>query len=76
MSHYKDPRKVIVVQSLRGITPEQETPDIVKSAKNQLSKSAIAGEATYMTSCLVCHRSGIESAPEISNKEIWSKRLE
>jgi len=78
MNNCKDPNKIIVVQSLRGITPEQaqESSDTPKTTQSSLSETAIAGKATYTTSCLVCHDSGVAGAPKISDKETWTKRLE
>ena len=80
MTKCKDPSKIIVVESLRGITPEQEKQTFGESetaaGKSTLSKAAIEGKATYTTSCLVCHGSGIAGAPVLSDKAGWAKRLE
>jgi len=76
MKNCKNPGKIIVVQSLSGITPDQEKEATkVASEKPTLSKSAIAGKATYSSSCLVCHGSGVAGAPTLSDKESWGKRL-
>jgi cytochrome c5 len=76
MSNCKDPSKIIVVESLRGITPEQDKePTNTAVEKPTLSESALSGKATYTTSCLVCHGSGVAGAPTLEDKESWSKRL-
>ncbi|MEH6504069.1 MAG: c-type cytochrome [Cycloclasticus sp.] len=77
MENCKNPDTIEVIQSLQGITPEQEetsvkAPEVVPT----LSKKAILGKATYATSCVVCHGSGVAGAPKIGDKTIWDKRLE
>jgi cytochrome c len=77
MKDCKDPSKIIIVESLRGITPEQEKEAIEEaSTKTTLSAAAIEGKATYTTSCLACHDSGIAGAPMVSDKGAWAERLE
>lgn len=77
MKDCKDPTKIIVVQSLRGITPEQEKQTVIETTtKPSLSDAAIKGKATYTTSCVVCHGSGVAGAPKLNDKESWAKRLE
>ncbi|PHS72206.1 MAG: cytochrome C [Cycloclasticus sp.] len=76
MKNCKDPSKIIVVESLRGITPDQEEDASEEAEAESLSESAIAGKATYTTSCLVCHDSGVTGAPVLSDKDTWKKRLE
>ena len=75
MESCKDPDKIIVVQSLRGITPDQNK-STGEEKKSSLSKSASAGQAIYSTSCLICHGSGVAGAPTLNDKEAWTKRLE
>jgi len=76
MKNCKDPSKIIVVQSLSGITPDQdnETSETA-SEKPALSDNAISGKATYTTNCFVCHDSGVAGAPKLSDKESWNNRL-
>lgn len=77
MKNCKDPRNIEVIQSLRGITPDQEKTTAEENpAKSKLSEAAIEGKATYTTSCLVCHASGVAGAPSLDNKDDWAKRLE
>lgn len=76
MKNCKDPRKIVVQHSLRGITPDQEAPAPIKQDKPVLSEVAIKGKITYTNSCLVCHGSGIAGAPKTSDKEDWRKRSE
>lgn len=76
MKNCKDPRKIIVQHSLRGITPDQKAPAPIKQDKPVLSEVAIKGKITYTNSCLVCHGSGVAGAPKTSDKEDWRKRLE
>tara|TARA_R110002095_G_scaffold104458_6_gene91467 strand:+ start:51 stop:917 length:867 start_codon:yes stop_codon:yes gene_type:complete len=76
MKNCKDPRKIIVQHSLRGITPDQKAPAPIKQDKPVLSEVAIKGKITYTNSCLVCHGNGIAGAPKTSDKEDWRKRLE
>jgi len=74
MSECKKTSDIVVIQSLRGITPEQKKKNEVKPPEP--SKEAIAGKATYSTSCSVCHGSGVAGAPKLSDKDDWGKRLE
>jgi cytochrome c len=77
MKNCKDPKKIIVVESLRGITPEQEASESSATASTpKLSAAAIEGKATYTSSCVVCHGSGVAGAPKLDDKESWAKRLE
>ena len=75
MKDCKDPNKIVVVQSLRGITPEQKDSTTEKKAP-LLSQSASAGQAIYSSSCLICHGNGVAGAPTLNDKEAWTKRLE
>lgn len=76
MNKCKDPKKIIVIKSLTGITPDQEKQATETAPeKPVLSKSAISGKATYTTNCLVCHGGGVAGAPKLSDKESWNKRL-
>ena len=75
MKDCKDPNKIVVVQSLRGITPEQKDNTTEKKAP-LLSQSASAGQAIYSSSCLICHGNGVAGAPTLNDKEAWTKRLE
>ncbi|HIF18699.1 MAG TPA: c-type cytochrome [Cycloclasticus sp.] len=77
MKDCKDPSKIVIIKSLSGITPDQNEDSAEAAAeKPKLSESAIAGKATYTTSCLVCHGSGVAGAPTLDDKESWNKRLE
>ena len=78
MKNCKNPADIEVVQSLAGITPDQEKAPAGKVPKTaaSLSKLAIQGKATYQSSCFVCHDSGIAGAPKISDKDDWDKRIE
>jgi cytochrome c len=77
MKNCKDPSKIVVIQSLRGITPDQKE-ESAKAAteKPTLSKSAITGKVIYTTSCLVCHGGGVAGAPKLDDKESWAISLE
>jgi len=75
MSNCKKSGDIVVIQSLRGITPEQEQ-EKSDSKKPTLSEEALAGKPIYTTNCLVCHGSGVAGAPKLSDKDDWSKRLE
>ncbi|ORU93788.1 MAG: cytochrome C [Cycloclasticus sp. symbiont of Bathymodiolus heckerae] len=76
MKKCKDPSKIVVIQSLSGITPDQEKEESTTEQNNSLSETAIAGKAIYTSSCLVCHGSGVAGAPTLTDKESWAKRLE
>jgi cytochrome c len=81
MKDCKNPKEIIVVQSLRGITPDQDKAkqpvqeNEPAETKVELSKQAQLGEATYKQSCFVCHGNGIAGAPKPSDKSHWGKRL-
>ncbi|ORU89806.1 MAG: cytochrome C [Cycloclasticus sp. symbiont of Poecilosclerida sp. M] len=81
MNNCKKPKDIVIVQSLRGITPEQEEEQeqgaakVEEKAKPTLSKNALAGEAPYKQSCFVCHGSGIADAPRTGDKNAWASRL-
>ena len=69
-------QQIVVVQSLRVITPDQEKTSVGATVdKPALSSAAQSGKATYTTSCLVCHGSGVAGAPTISDKATWENRL-
>ena len=74
MSNCKDPNKIVVVQSLSGITPDQEEPVEAVSEKPTLIDAAVLGKATYDSSCVVCHGIGVAGAPTLDD-ESWDKRL-
>ena len=77
MKNCKDPSKIVVVQSLRGITPDQEKKsEVISTEKTKLSEAALAGKPVYTTSCLVCHDSGVAGAPKLDDTTSWSKRLD
>lgn len=45
------------------------------SGEASTAKEALPGENTYKSTCSICHRSGLNSAPRIDNKKDWDMRL-
>lgn len=77
MENCKKPDTIEVIQSLSGITPEQEKNSIkTPEVEPTLSSKAILGKTTYATSCVVCHGSGVAGAPKTGDKATWDKRIE
>lgn len=79
MKNCKDPTSITVMQSLRGITPDQKVEvnntETNKSKEAQLSLIAIEGKAIYSSSCVACHGNGLAGAPKSGNKKAWRNRL-
>ncbi len=40
-----------------------------------LSEALVEGEALYKANCKVCHAQGINGAPIVGNKKMWSPRV-
>lgn len=86
MSNCKDPGKIEVVHSLRGITPtdhfkEDGNDGVAYSDEgtelaevDTLSASAQAGLETYNQACKACHDAGVAGAPKLGDKAQWASR--
>lgn len=47
---------------------------MLSGCESELDKSIAAGEEIYNGTCKVCHAQGINGAPILGNKKMWSKR--
>jgi len=68
MNNCKQASEMNIVQSLRGITPEQTSKPSPIANNN--------GEAIYLKNCIVCHGSGVAGAPIVGDTLEWQKRLQ
>ncbi len=74
MKNCRDPESVKVIQdsTALGVTPV----DHLKPEGSVQADEPLLGEETYIAACGLCHDAGIAGAPSVTDKAVWSKRIE
>lgn len=62
---------VVVVCMLVACDQRESDRDVTQG----LSEALVEGEALYKANCKVCHAQGINGAPIVGNKKMWSPRV-